>query len=56
MRHKLSVKIVSSVLVLTFSYSQILWASDVRQMILDAKMMFAEEDAKRAHGTSSEEL
>src|SRR3989338_8199536 len=41
-------KLISSVLVFTFSYTQLLYAADVRQMLLDAKMAFLEEDQRRA--------
>ena len=42
-------KPVSLVLVFTFSYTQILWAADVRQMLLNAKASF--EDDTRRGGT-----
>src|SRR3989344_4935458 len=42
-------KPVSLVLVFTFSYTQLLWAADVRQLLLDAKASF--EDDTRRGGT-----
>ena len=53
MKQKPFLKAIASILALTFSWSQILWAADVRQMILDAKEMFAEEDARKAQGSSA---
>src|SRR3989338_2191668 len=41
-------KPVSLVLVFTFSYTQLLWAADVRQMLLDAKASFDLEDTRRS--------
>ena len=50
---KFLTKITASFLVLTFSYSQLLYAADVRQMILDAKAFFDQEAANRPGGSSS---
>jgi len=50
------VKLTASTLLLTFSYSQLLMAADVRQMLLDAKTFFAEEDAQRPHGMAASDL
>ena len=44
-------KPISLILVFTFSYTQILWAADVRQMLLNAKASF--EDDTRRGGTMS---
>ena len=38
---------VAWALIFTFSYTQILYAADVRQMLLDAKRSFEEEDHRR---------
>src|SRR3989338_1614423 len=53
---KLFKKIVAWVLVFTFSYSQIVWAIDVRQMLLDAKASFELDDAEGPIGMGSAEL
>ena len=42
---KLFIKSVALTLVVSFSYTQIAWAADVRQMILDAKAAFDEDVA-----------
>src|SRR3989338_9924505 len=55
-RNHLLVKITASILVLTFSYSQLVWAVDVRQMLLDAKAFFDEQDAQRPRGMSIQDL
>src|SRR3989338_2314378 len=55
MRKKSSfLKLISWVLVFSFSTTQLLCAADVRQMLLDAKMAFLEEDLRRS--MTSEEL
>src|SRR4051812_1474821 len=41
-------KITAATLVLSILYSQLLWAADVRQMILEAKVMFEDDDMRRA--------
>src|SRR3989338_5012927 len=46
---------VASALIFSFAYSQIAWAVDVRQMILDAKAAF-EEDARRSGGMTAADL
>src|SRR3989338_8183195 len=53
---KLFTKSVALALVISFSYTQLLWAIDVRQMLLDAKASFDLEDQTRASGTSSTDL
>jgi len=46
-------KPIAAVLIFTFSYSQLLYAADVRQMLLDAKAYFQEEDTRRLDGGMS---
>ncbi|MCG3177196.1 MAG: hypothetical protein MOGMAGMI_02164 [Candidatus Omnitrophica bacterium] len=45
---KLLIKPVSLVLIFTFSYSQLVWALDVRQMLLEAKASFEEDELRRS--------
>ncbi len=52
---KLFLKPIAAALVLTFSSSQLLYAADVRQMLIDAKARFIEDDQRRG-GLSAEEL
>ncbi len=55
-RETLWMRTMVAFLVLTFSTSQAVWAVDVRQMLIDAKTFFDEQDAQRPHGMTSEDL
>lgn len=50
-------KSIAAALVLSFSYTQLLWAADVRQMLLDAKAAFETQDQRRLpEGASGAQL
>jgi len=52
---KIVLKSIALSLVLSFSYSQLVWAIDVRQMLIDAKNSF-NQDTRRPGGMSSSDL
>ncbi|GEM_PF-2200012 len=52
---KFFLKSIALSLVLSFSYSQLVWAADVRQMILDAKASF-DQDTRRSGSMTSTDL
>lgn len=56
MAHKSFLRSVSVALLVSFGSSQIGYAADVRQMLLDAKLSFQEEDTRRGDGLSGDTL